>query len=106
MAKKPTKTLDSTRLAAAPATGAVPPVDPIPTTAPAKTSKPRATAVPRGAKAAAAAALNGTTPSAAATPAEISDAMVAERAYHKWINGEAGDHYDHWIAAERELRGR
>lgn len=105
MAKKVTKKADTA------VTDAVPAVDAAPATPAKKVVKPRATAVPRAAKAKA----NGA--AVAATPVdltsivgtseaiEITDAMVAEHAYHLWLNGEPGDHHSHWLAAERKLRG-
>lgn len=77
----------------------IPAVDPVPAAAPKKSVKPRATSVPRAAKSTGQAAVV-----AAVAETMITDEMIAERAYHLWRNGQPGDHYEHWMAAERELR--
>ena len=80
---------------AAPKSETIPAASPLadapPAAAKLKSTKPRATPV---------------VPSAAASlPSIVSDQMIAERAYHKWRNGEPGDPHHHWTTAERELRG-
>jgi hypothetical protein len=106
MAKKVTK-----KSATTDAIETAPAIDLAPAAAAKTVVKPRATAVPRAAKAktngSAVAATPAEATSIAANPAaiEITDAMVAEHAYHLWLNGEPGDHHSHWLAAERKLRG-
>jgi Protein of unknown function (DUF2934) len=39
-------------------------------------------------------------------PAQVTREMIAERAYHLWRSGAPGGEFDHWCAAERELRAR
>jgi hypothetical protein len=41
-----------------------------------------------------------------ATTTDITSDMIAEKAYHLWLAGHPGGEHDHWIAAERELRGQ
>lgn len=36
---------------------------------------------------------------------EITHDMIAERAYLIWQSGTVGSEFDHWVRAERELRG-
>ena len=36
---------------------------------------------------------------------EITDAMIAERAYYLSLEDEGADHVDNWLRAESELRG-
>lgn len=64
-----------------------------------KTVKPRNTTVPP--KASAKPAARKTTQSL-----EVTHEMIAERAYHLWLSGATGGEFDHWCAAERELRGK
>jgi hypothetical protein len=40
-----------------------------------------------------------------ATTTDVTNDMIAEKAYHLWLAGHPGSEHDHWIMAERELHG-
>ena len=65
---------------------------------PVKETKPRASAVPPTTKA------KASKPSA--TTSDVTNDMIAEKAYHLWLAGHPGGEHDHWVAAERALRGK
>lgn len=69
------------------------------TSKPVRETKPRASAVPPSTKAAKA-------PKPSATTTDVTNDMIAERAYHLWKAGTPGDELHHWTRAERELRGK
>ena len=67
--------------------------------APVKETKARNSTVPPKAKTASKSAHFD------ATTTEVTDAMIAEHAYHMWKSGEPGDQDSHWHAAVKKLRG-
>jgi hypothetical protein len=62
---------------------------------PVKETKTRASAVPPTTKAKAGKSQTNA----------VTSEMIAEKAYHLWLAGHPGSEHDHWITAERELRG-
>src|SRR5438045_2110825 len=74
---------------------------------PVKATAARNTTVPPKAKSAKTNGVeNGAVSAAGGATTHVSDAMIAERAYHLWKAGSPGSEHDHWVAAERELRGK
>ncbi|MFT3786788.1 MAG: DUF2934 domain-containing protein [Tepidisphaeraceae bacterium] len=73
--------------------------------APVSKTAPKKSPVPRASKAVAtsAAKSNGSAATAAKSAPSYDD--IARCAYLKWQSGCPGGELDHWIAAERELRG-
>ena len=93
MAKKVTPKSAVPAVPAVPAAAAPTPASPpSPAGAAMKATKPRETAAPA-------------TPAVMPDPPAVTDQMIADRAYFKWQNGEAGDHHHHWVSSARELRG-
>ena len=64
---------------------------------PVKETKARASAVPP---------TKNKAPKPTATTSDVTSDMIAEKAYHLWLAGHPGGEHDHWIAAERALRGK
>lgn len=64
---------------------------------PVKETKSRASAVPP---------TKTKAPKPTATTTDVTSDMIAEKAYHLWLAGHPGGEHDHWIAAERQLRGK
>lgn len=50
-------------------------------------------------------AIPKTTPAAAASKGQITQEMIALRAYEIWKSGKGSSEFENWVRAERELRG-
>ena len=68
------------------------------------TTAVRNTAIPRAAKPAGATKTASKASEAPKSMAQITNEMIARRAYEIYISGQGGGQLDHWLQAERELK--
>jgi hypothetical protein len=79
------------------------------TAIPAKTAAPAKVAAPAATPSVSSPVRNSPIPKASAgAPAkkEITNEMIARRAYEIYLSGKGGSQQDNWYRAERELRGQ